>query len=61
MQEETITGTLLLSCPDQRGLVARIAQFIFAHGGNIIDLDEHVDTNEGLFFLRVSWNMTGFA
>ena len=61
MLEETITGTLLLSCPDQRGLVARIAQFIFAHGGNIIDLDEHVDTNEGLFFLRVSWNMTGFA
>ena len=61
MQEETITGTLLLSCPDQRGLVARIAHFIFAHGGNIIDLDEHVDTNEGLFFLRVSWNMTGFA
>ena len=59
--QETITGTLLLSCPDQRGLVAHIAQFIFAHGGNIIDLDEHVDTNEGLFFLRVSWNMTGFA
>ena len=61
MQEETITGTLLLSCPDQRGLVAHIAQFIFTRGGNIIDLDEHVDTNEGLFFLRVSWNMTGFA
>ncbi len=61
MLEETITGTLLLSCPDQRGLVARIAQFIFAHGGNIIDLDEHVDTNEGLFFLRVTWNMKGFA
>ncbi len=61
MPEETLTGTLLLSCPDQRGLVARIAQFIFTRGGNIIDLDEHVDTNEGLFFLRVSWNMTGFA
>ena len=61
MPEETLTGTLLLSCPDQRGLVAHIAQFIFTRGGNIIDLDEHVDTNEGLFFLRVSWNMTGFA
>ncbi len=41
--------------------MARIAQFIFTHGGNIIDLDEHVDTNEGLFFLRVSWDMEGFA
>ncbi len=61
MTEETITATLLLSCPDQRGLVARIAHFIFERGGNIIDLDEHVDQGEGLFFLRVSWDMKDFS
>jgi formyltetrahydrofolate deformylase len=61
MLKETVIATLLLSCPDQRGLVARIAQFIFERGGNIIDLDEHVDSNEGLFFLRVSWDMKDFS
>ncbi|MCX7109321.1 MAG: formyltetrahydrofolate deformylase [Proteobacteria bacterium] len=61
MSEETVTATLLLSCPDQRGLVARIAHFIFERGGNILDLDEHVDANEGLFFLRVTWDMQDFS
>jgi len=61
MTEQTITATLLLSCPDQRGLVARIAHFIFERGGNIIDLDEHVDANENLFFLRVSWDLQDFS
>ena len=56
-----MTATLLLSCPDQRGLVSRIAHFIFERGGNIIDLDEHVDGDEGLFFLRVTWDMRDFS
>jgi formyltetrahydrofolate deformylase len=59
--EKPLTATLLISCPDQRGLVARIAHFIFERGGNIIDLDEHVDAQERLFFLRVSWDMQGFS
>ena len=29
--------------------------------GNIIDLDEHVDTEEGVFFMRVAWQMAGFS
>ena len=61
MTKDIETATLLLSCPDQRGLVARIAHFIFERGGNILDLDEHVDANEGLFFLRVSWDMRDFS
>jgi len=59
--ETNPSATLLISCPDKRGLVARIAHFIFERGGNIIDLDEHVDAQQRLFFLRVSWDMQDFS
>jgi formyltetrahydrofolate deformylase len=55
------TATLLLSCPDRSGLVARISHFIFERGGNILDLDEHVDRESGMFFMRVSWSMDSFS
>ena len=47
---------LLLSCPDRAGLVFRISNFIYERGGNILDLDEHVDPVEKIFFVRVLWN-----
>ena len=37
------TATLLISCPDQRGLVAKFANFIYANGGNITHADQHTD------------------
>jgi formyltetrahydrofolate deformylase len=61
MQNEKITAVLLLSCPDQKGLVAKISQYIAEHGGNIIDLDEHVDAGENLFAIRVAWEMEHFS
>ena len=61
MSEKKLSATLLISCPDKRGLVARIAHFIFERGGNILDLDEHVDSQQGLFFLRVTWDMSDFS
>ena len=51
-----LTATLLLSCPDRKGLVARIAQFVFQRGGNILNLDEHVEKDERMFFTRVEWD-----
>lgn len=51
------TATLILSCRDQKGLVARISHFIFQRGGNIVDLDEHVDNEEKMFFIRVEWDL----
>jgi formyltetrahydrofolate deformylase len=54
-------AVLLLSCPDRVGLVARIAHFIYERGGNILDLDEHVDVEERHFFLRVSWSLDRFS
>jgi formyltetrahydrofolate deformylase len=54
-------ATLLLSCADRKGLVSRISHFIYERGGNIIDLSEHVDADDRLFFVRVAWDMTGFS
>lgn len=54
------TATLLISCPDQKGLVAKIANFIYANGGNIIHADQHTDFSAGLFLMRIEWQLEGF-
>ncbi|WP_448573602.1 formyltetrahydrofolate deformylase [Trichothermofontia sp.] len=54
------TATLLVSCPDQRGLVAKIANFIYANGGNIIHADHHTDFNSKTFLTRIEWQLQGF-
>ena len=61
MKDKNLTATLLLSCPDRRGIVSQIAQFIFERSGNIVDLDEHVDEDDHIFFLRVTWDMKTFT
>jgi formyltetrahydrofolate deformylase len=48
---------LLLSCADQKGLVASIANFIADNGGNIVNLDEYVDSYAKMFFIRVEWEI----
>ena len=54
------TATLLISCPDQSGLVAKFANFIYANGGNIIHADQHTDFSQGLFLTRIEWQLEGF-
>lgn len=54
------TAILLVSCPDQKGLVAKIANFIYANGGNVIHADQHTDRAAGLFLMRVEWELTDF-
>jgi formyltetrahydrofolate deformylase len=54
------TATLLISCPDQQGLVAKIANFIYANGGNIVHADQHTDFTKGLFLARIEWQLAGF-
>lgn len=54
------TVTLLISCPDQRGLVAKFANFIYSNGGNIIHADQHTDFAAGLFLTRIEWQLEGF-
>jgi formyltetrahydrofolate deformylase len=45
----------LLHGPDQPGLVARVAGWIFERGGNILHADQHRDMEAGVFFQRVEW------
>jgi len=54
------TATLLVSCPDRKGLVAKISGFIFRHGGNILDADQHTDLEAGIFLARMEWDLNGF-
>ncbi len=54
------TAILLISCPDQKGLVAKIANFIYSNGGNIIHADQHTDFAAGLFLTRIEWQLEGF-
>lgn len=54
------TATLLISAPDQRGLVAKIADWVFGLGGNILHADQHTDSTVGLFLMRVEWELDGF-
>ena len=60
MSSSSPTATLLVSCPDQPGLVARMANFIHANGGNIIHADQHTDFSKGLFLSRFEWQLDGF-
>lgn len=49
------TLVALLHGPDRPGLVARVAGWIFEHGGNILHADQHRDMESGVFFQRVEW------
>jgi formyltetrahydrofolate deformylase len=55
------TAILLLHCPDQKGIVAALADFIFRHEGNILSCDQYQDTEYGLFFMRLEWSLEGFT
>jgi formyltetrahydrofolate deformylase len=55
------TAVLLLSCPDQKGLVAGVSDFIYRHDGNILHADQHIDSQQSIFFQRVEWELEGFA
>jgi formyltetrahydrofolate deformylase len=51
---------VLISCPDQPGIISTVTNFISNNGGNIIDLDEHVDYTDHVFFMRVAWELSEF-
>jgi formyltetrahydrofolate deformylase len=59
-QDEMIT--LLISCPDQPGIVASVSQFIFEHHGNIFQSDQHsTSLHDGTFFMRISFTEDSFS
>ena len=50
------TATLLVTCPDRKGLVASLAQVLHGHGANILDSDQHSDPVAGQFFQRIRFD-----
>ena len=54
------TSILLLSCPDNKGVVASVADFIYRHNGNILHADEHADEGSNLFLMRVEFDPAEF-
>ena len=54
------TAVLLIHCPDKPGIVFSVTQFLLENKGNIIDLDQHVDVQNNIFFMRVEWELDGF-
>ncbi|MDO8615962.1 MAG: formyltetrahydrofolate deformylase [Dehalococcoidia bacterium] len=61
MTRNNLTAVLLLSCRDQKGLVAAVSDFLYRHDGNIIHADQHTDQEEAVFLQRVEWELEGFA
>jgi formyltetrahydrofolate deformylase len=53
------SAVLLITCPDQKGLVAAVSGELYRFGANIIHADQHRDHDEGLFFMRVEWSLGG--
>lgn len=51
---------LLLHCADKPGIIAQVTNFITVNKGNIVYLDQYVDHQENVFFMRIEWDLEGF-
>lgn len=58
---EKSNAILLLSCPDRKGLVANLSNFVFQHNGNIVDADQYTSKRGKIFFMRMEWELDGFS
>lgn len=58
--EKTRSAILLIHCPDQKGIVLAVTDFVFQNNGNVLYLDQHVDSQKGRFFMRIEWDLDGF-
>lgn len=61
LREKRNTAILLIHCPDKQGILATVTEFLNKNNGNIIYLDQHVDRVEKIFYMRVEWELNGFA
>lgn len=54
------TAILLIDCPDRKGLVATVSEFIYRHNANILHADQHQDAATGMFLMRIEWDLADF-
>jgi formyltetrahydrofolate deformylase len=55
-----VNAILRVRCPDRTGIIAALSDFVFRHGGNILDLDQHSEAETGSFFMRLVWSLDHF-
>jgi formyltetrahydrofolate deformylase len=47
---------LLVRCPDKPGIIAAISAFLFRHGANILDFEQHsTEDDGGVYFTRLEF------
>ena len=51
---------MLIHCPDEKGIILSVTNYISRNNGNIVDLDQHVDSEQKIFFMRVEWTLSDF-
>ncbi|MCF6358869.1 MAG: formyltetrahydrofolate deformylase, partial [Draconibacterium sp.] len=61
LREKKDTAILLIHCPDKQGILATVTEFLNKNRGNILYLGQHVDRQEKIFYMRVEWELEGFA
>ncbi|WP_276894309.1 formyltetrahydrofolate deformylase [Hallella bergensis] len=54
------TAVLLLHCQDKPGIISEVTKFITDNKGNIVYLDQYVDHEDGMFFMRIEWVLENF-
>ncbi len=53
-------ATLLLHCKDKAGIVLAVTDFVFNNGGNVIELDQHIEADTDTFYMRIKWELQNF-
>ena len=54
------SAILLLHWPDKQGIISELTKFITDNHGNIMYLDQYVDREDGMFFMRIEWELEHF-
>ena len=57
MSSTSTAATLLVQCPDRKGLIAALAQLLYDHGANILQAQQHTESSEQMFFQRIRFDM----
>ncbi len=57
MSSTSTVATLLVQCPDRKGLIAALAQLLYDHGANILQAQQHTESSEQMFFQRIRFDM----
>lgn len=57
---QTDKAILLIHCPDAKGIVRAVTDFLYENQGNIVYLEQHVDDLDQQFFMRIEWEIDTF-